>query len=103
MLTDAHIAFVGSGAMAGARIDTLATGLAHPSVVRSMPNTPAQIGEGITVWMPAPSVSATQRQQARLLLGALGEEIEADNEEQLDMATALSGNGPAYVFLFMEA
>lgn len=89
--------------VAGARIDTLATGLAHPSVVRSMPNTPAQIGEGITVWLPSPSVSAEQREQARLLLGALGEEIEADNEDQLDMATALSGNGPAYVFLFMEA
>ena len=50
--------------VAGARIDTLATGLAHPSVVRSMPNTPAQIGEGITVWLPSPSVSAEQRTMA---------------------------------------
>ncbi len=89
--------------VAGARIDTIVTGLAHASVVRSMPNSPAQIGEGITVWMPAPSVSAMQREQARVLLGALGEEVEADNEDQLDMATALSGTGPAYVFLFMEA
>jgi pyrroline-5-carboxylate reductase len=89
--------------VAGARIDAVITGLAHASVVRSMPNSPAQIGEGITVWMPAPSVSAIQREQARLLLGALGEEVEADNEDQLDMATALSGSGPAYVFLFMEA
>jgi pyrroline-5-carboxylate reductase len=89
--------------VAGQRIDTLITGLAHASVVRSMPNSPAQIGEGITVWMPAPSVTAAQREQARLLLGALGEEVEADNEDQLDMATALSGTGPAYVFLFMEA
>ena len=88
---------------AGVRIDTIITGLAHASVVRSMPNSPAQIGEGITVWLPAPSVSSTQREQARLLLGALGEEVEADNEDQLDMATALSGTGPAYVFLFMEA
>ncbi len=89
--------------VAGARIDTIVTGLAHASVVRSMPNSPAQIGEGITVWMPASSVSPVQRQQARLLLGALGDEVEADNEDQLDMATALSGTGPAYVFLFMEA
>ena len=88
---------------AGVRMDTIITGLAHASVVRSMPNSPAQIGEGMTVWIPAPSVTTTQREQARVLLGALGEEVEADNEDQLDMATALSGNGPAYVFLFMEA
>ena len=89
--------------VAGVRIDAMINGLAHASVVRSMPNSPAQIGEGITVWLPAPSVSPTQREQARVLLGALGEEVEADNEDQLDMATALSGTGPAYVFLFMEA
>jgi pyrroline-5-carboxylate reductase len=89
--------------LAGVRTDTLITGLAHAAVVRSMPNSPAQIGEGITVWLPATSVSHTQRAQAQLLLGALGEEVEADNEDQLDMATALSGTGPAYVFLFMEA
>jgi pyrroline-5-carboxylate reductase len=89
--------------VAGVRIDSLVTGLAHANVVRSMPNTPAQVGEGITVWMAAPSVSAAQREQVRLLLAALGHEIEADTEDQLDMATALSGTGPAYVFLFMEA
>ena len=89
--------------VAGARIETIVSGLAHASVVRSMPNSPAQVGEGITVWMAAPSVSQVQREQARVLLGALGEEVEADNEDQLDMATALSGTGPAYVFLFMEA
>jgi pyrroline-5-carboxylate reductase len=89
--------------VAGARIETIAGGLAHANIVRSMPNTPAQIGEGITVWMAARDVSAEQREQARLLLGALGEEVEADDEDQLDMATALSGTGPAYVFLFMEA
>lgn len=89
--------------VAGARIETIAGGLAHANIVRSMPNTPAQIGEGITVWMAARGVSAEQREQAQLLLGALGEEVEADDEDQLDMATALSGTGPAYVFLFMEA
>ena len=89
--------------IAGARIESIVTGLGHASVVRSMPNTPAMIGEGITVWIAAPTVSESQREQTRLLLGALGEEVAADNEDQLDMATALSGTGPAYVFLFMEA
>ena len=89
--------------VAGARIDNIITGLSHSSVVRSMPNTPAQIGEGITVWIAAPGCTGAQREQARMLLGALGDEVEADDEDQLDMATALSGTGPAYVFLFMEA
>ena len=89
--------------VAGARIESIVTGLAHVDVVRSMPNTPAQIGQGITVWIAAQGVSEKHCEQARALLGALGEEVEADNEDQLDMATALSGTGPAYVFLFMEA
>jgi pyrroline-5-carboxylate reductase len=89
--------------VAGARIDAIVTGLAHVDVVRSMPNTPAQIGEGITVWIAAQGVSDTHRVQAKALLGALGDDVEADNEDQLDMATALSGTGPAYVFMFMEA
>ena len=89
--------------VAGARIETVVNGLAHASVVRSMPNTPAQIGEGITVWMASASVSLDQREQAKMLLRALGDEVEAKDEDELDMATALSGTGPAYVFLFMEA
>ena len=89
--------------VAGAQIETITSGLAHVNVVRSMPNTPAQIGQGITVWIAAPGVTEAHKAQARALLGALGQEVEADNEDQLDMATALSGTGPAYVFLFMEA
>ncbi|MBP7694500.1 MAG: pyrroline-5-carboxylate reductase [Anaerolineales bacterium] len=89
--------------VAGAPIETITAGLAHVNVVRSMPNTPAQIGAGITVWIAAPGVHDAHKAQARALLGALGQEVEADNEDQLDMATALSGTGPAYVFLFMEA
>ena len=89
--------------VAGARIETVVNGLAHASVVRSMPNTPAQIGEGITVWMASASVSLEQREHAKMLLRALGDEVEAKDEDELDMATALSGTGPAYVFLFMEA
>ncbi|MCX8061561.1 MAG: pyrroline-5-carboxylate reductase [Anaerolineales bacterium] len=89
--------------VAGAPIEKLMRGLDHPFIVRSMPNTPAQIGEGITVWTVAPSVSENQKEAARRLLSALGDEIFVEEENYLDMATALSGTGPAYVFLFMEA
>ncbi len=89
--------------VAGARLADLEHGLMHANIVRSMPNTPAQIGEGVTVWTASPQVSADQREHARAILGALGEEIFVEDEDYLDMATALSGTGPAYVFLFMEA
>jgi pyrroline-5-carboxylate reductase len=89
--------------VAGATIGKISKGLAHKAVVRSMPNTPAQIGEGITVWIASPSVSQAQKEIARTILGAFGEEINVDDENYLDMATALSGTGPAYVFIFMEA
>jgi pyrroline-5-carboxylate reductase len=89
--------------IAGAHIQQLADGLDNPNVVRAMPNTPARIGQGITVWNPAKSVPAEQQEQARAVLASLGQEVLVDNEDYLDMATALSGTGPAYVFLFMEA
>lgn len=89
--------------VAGARIATIEHGLAHPTVVRSMPNTPAQIGQGITVWTASPAVGPAQMEQARTILSALGQEVFVEEEEYLDMATALSGTGPSYVFLFMEA
>jgi pyrroline-5-carboxylate reductase len=89
--------------VAGATIEKISTGLAHSIVVRSMPNTPAQIGEGITVWTASPQVSEEQQVMAKSILGALGEEVFVEEENYLDMATALSGTGPAYVFLFMEA
>jgi pyrroline-5-carboxylate reductase len=89
--------------VAGAPIRKIAKGLRYEIIVRSMPNTPAQIGEGITVWTAAPGVSEEQHEMARQILGALGEEIFLEEEYYLDMATALSGTGPAYVFLFMEA
>ena len=89
--------------VAGAAIETISSSLLHRVVVRSMPNTPAQIGAGITVWTASLEVTEQQRQMARQILGALGEEIFVEEEYYLDMATALSGTGPAYVFLFMEA
>lgn len=89
--------------VAGATIDKIAAGLDHGAIVRSMPNTPAQIGEGITVWTAAETVSDKQKEISREILTAFGDEIFLDEERFLDMATALSGTGPAYVFLFMEA
>ena len=89
--------------LAGTRIETIAQALMHTGIVRSMPNTPAQIGQGISVWTASPDVKASQRRQAELILGACGPQIFVSEEDYLDMATALSGNGPAYVFLFMEA
>ena len=89
--------------VAGVTLNTIADSLLNARVVRSMPNTPGQIGQGITVWTASPDVAGEQRKQAEMLLGALGEQIFADDERFLDMATALSGSGPAYVFMFMEA
>ncbi len=89
--------------LAGAPIRKIADGLAHAAVVRAMPNTPGQIGQGISVWTATPEVSELQKSQAQAILGALGDDIYVDDEEYLDMATALSGTGPAYVFLVMEA
>jgi len=89
--------------VAGATIEKISRGLDHRMVVRSMPNTPAQIGEGITVWVAASEVSDVQKEMARQILSALGQEVFVEEENYLDMATALSGTGPAYVFLFMEA
>ena len=89
--------------VAGARIKMMMTGLHHGAIVRSMPNTPGQFGVGMTVWTCTPHVSDRQRQQAQRILQALGEEIWVEEEGYMDMATALSGTGPAYVFLFIEA
>ena len=89
--------------VAGASIQKISKALKHQAVVRSMPNTPGQIGEGITVWTASARTSNEQREMAQQILGALGEEIFVEDESYLDMATALSGTGPAYVFLFTEA
>jgi pyrroline-5-carboxylate reductase len=89
--------------IAGASMKKISSGLKHKAVVRSMPNTPGQIGEGITVWTASKEVTEEQQEIARQVLGALGDEVFVEEENYLDMATAISGNGPAYVFLFTEA
>jgi len=89
--------------IAGARIDTLSHGLNHSCVVRAMPNTPAQIGEGMSVWTATAEVTEQQKKWAASILGVMGKEVYVDDEKYIDMATAVSGSGPAYVFLFIES
>jgi pyrroline-5-carboxylate reductase len=89
--------------VAGATLASISRGLDHRAVVRAMPNTPGQVGSGVTVWIATGDVSDIQRDQTRTILAALGNEIEVEEEDYLNMATALSGTGPSYVFLFMEA
>jgi pyrroline-5-carboxylate reductase len=89
--------------VAGATIATLVSGLGHDAVARAMPNTPAQIRRGITVWTASPACTARQRDLARAVLRALGEERQVEDEEFVAMATALSGTGPTYLFAVMEA
>ena len=89
--------------LAGATTTALTGLLGHDQVVRSMPNTPARLGKGMTVWYATPETTEEQRAQAAALLGALGAELEVDDEKFVAMATAVSGTGPTYVFLVMEA
>lgn len=89
--------------VAGARMEMIAAELLHPSVVRAMPNTPAQIGQGMTAWTATPQVGPAQLEQVRALLGALGREMYVESENMIDMATALSATGPTYIFMMMEA
>ena len=89
--------------VAGAPIEAIVRGLGHKAIVRSMPNTPAQVGEGMTVWAATSEVTERQRHQAEAILKALGLQLYVEDEAFLDMATAVSGTGPSYVFLFMEA
>jgi pyrroline-5-carboxylate reductase len=89
--------------LAGATTAALTGTLGHDQVIRAMPNTPARLGKGVTVWYATPATTEDQRAQAAALLGALGTQIEVDDEKMVAMATAVSGTGPTYVFLVMEA
>jgi pyrroline-5-carboxylate reductase len=89
--------------LAGATTAALSGLLGHDQIVRSMPNTPARLGKGVTVWYATPETTDTQRAQAAALLSALGHQLEVDDEKMVAMATAVSGTGPTYVFLVMEA
>ncbi len=89
--------------MAGINIAAMREGLACTRIVRCMPNTPAQVGMGVTGWLPTADVTEEQIGQTAIILRALGEQIRVPAEHYIDMVTGLSGSGPAYVFLFIEA
>jgi len=89
--------------IAGAQMSTLSNGLGHPAIIRVMPNTPAQIGCGMSLWNCSAQVDQAHRDLAQSILATVGREIYVEDEKYLDMATALSASGPAYVFLFIEA
>jgi pyrroline-5-carboxylate reductase len=88
---------------AGIRSDSIAQWLGTQRIVRSMPNTPALIGKGITALYARPGVSADDRRRVEQVIATTGESLWVDDEVQLDAVTALSGSGPAYVFFFLEA
>ncbi len=89
--------------VAGARIDHLTDALGTNCVVRAMPNTPSQIGAGITAWTCTDAVGETERGHVREMLSALGKELFVETENMIDMATSLSATGPTYIFMVMEA
>lgn len=89
--------------VAGTTIETISSTLGTKKVARTMPNTPSQIGHGITVWNCTETVSENECAQIKSLLAALGKELYVPNENMIDMATSLSATGPTYIFLVMEA
>ncbi len=89
--------------MAGVTIETVRAALKHDAIVRAIPNTPAQIGEGMTVWTATDAVPQAAREEVQRVLAVLGHELYVDDEKYVDMATAVSSSGPAYIFLVMEA
>ena len=89
--------------VAGAKMESISAGIGHQAVIRVMPNTPAQISKGMSVWTATPSVSPAYLETTRSILETLGAELYVAEEKYIDMATALSASGPAYVFLFIES
>lgn len=89
--------------VAGAKIEFFAEELSNDKIVRAMPNTPSQIGAGITAWTCTETISEDERANVRALLTALGKELYVETETMIDMATSLSATGPTYVFMVMEA
>lgn len=89
--------------MAGVDLSQLARVTRHKRIVRAMPNTPAQVLAGMTVWKATAQVDAAQRRMVGALFAAVGAQMETDDETDLDRATALNGSGPGYLYLIVEA
>ncbi len=89
--------------MAGVQSKTIIDQLGCDRLIRIMANTPAQVGLGATAWTASPSVTTDMREFAVEMLESFGEQVYFDDEKLVDIATALSASGPAYVFVFIEA
>ena len=89
--------------VAGCKSDDLSSGLGHDAIIRVMPNTPSQIGKGMLVWTAKDKVEESEKKEISSILKTLGEEYYVHDEKYIDMATALSASGPAYVFLFIQS
>lgn len=88
---------------AGIRSDSIAQWLGSERIVRTMPNTPALVGKGMSALYARPGVSEAERESVQAIMATTGESLWVNSEKQLDAVTALSGSGPAYVFYFLEA
>lgn len=88
--------------MAGVSMKTIKKYTRHERIVRSMPNTPAQLQQGMTVWIASAHVSREQKQVTKKIFSAFGKQLEVSTENLVDAATAVSGSGPAYLFAFVE-
>jgi len=88
--------------MAGVSIERIESELAHDAIVRVMPNTAAFVAEAMSVWTASSAVAEEAKRSITGLLGAMGRELEVSDESYLDMATAVSGSGPGFVFYVLE-
>ena len=89
--------------LAGSTIADVHASTGAERIVRAMPNTPAQIGKGFTAWTATASVTDEERNLVSQLLDTMGEQLYVADESAIDKITAVSGSGPAYVFLIIEA
>lgn len=89
--------------VAGTTIGAISEALESSLIVRAMPNTPAQIGSGMTAWTCSEEIDDEHKRMVRILLSALGKELFVETENMIDMATSLSATGPTYTFMVMEA
>jgi pyrroline-5-carboxylate reductase len=89
--------------MAGVDIETMKKTLSHKKIVRAMPNTPSQIGQGMTVWTATEEIEGKEKEEITEIFSSMGKQLYFEEEQYVDMATALSGTGPSYIFLFLES
>lgn len=89
--------------MAGVKINTISNLLGTDKIIRAMPNLPAQIGVGMTVFTSSESVTRIELVTVQNLLNSTGKSIYNEHEDMIDAATAISGSGPAYIFYFMQS